>query len=150
MRTPGFSAEASIYRSSNQYRAHGHHTPSEAGTIESAAYYTVIHNRGCIGSGTDREFHFDAIAWYAASVEDCMNTPGHLVGYPDICEETSAPFPQTHVAHWYEPDYLGICLPGEPCPPGYPLIFGEPPCHWCCPPGSSPGDWECLMPPPGC
>jgi hypothetical protein len=88
MRMPGFSAEASIYRSSAQYRGHARHTISEAGTIEPAMHWGEVEDIGCVGSYRCRRAILWDIPWGMDWHQACWTFPHHQYGYPDSCFQT--------------------------------------------------------------
>ncbi len=77
MRTPGFAAEISLYRSSNQYRANGSYTQGESDVVVPAQNWGDIGNRGCISVGT-RGFSARLwnIPWGQSWEQACASTPG--------------------------------------------------------------------------
>jgi len=87
MRTPGFSAAASLYESRHQYHASGHYTSADMGVIMSALHWGAITRSRCThwgcwwteGEGCGRAT-YSAILWdipWGQSWEDtCKRTPG--------------------------------------------------------------------------
>jgi hypothetical protein len=114
MRTPGFSAEASIYRSSSQYRAHTRHTSSEAGTIEPAMFYGPIEDLGCVLTWMGERKGKRAILWdipFGMSWwEACGFFEHPIYGKADECHERDW--------HMYGYWYFERCnVPPPPPPP---------------------------------
>jgi hypothetical protein len=120
MAMPAFSAEASIYHSSNKYRTHARHTPSEAGTIvpapngwppwvhEPGASWGPLYYNGCIGVALE----YIAL-WSGTNPAACASNPHPEVGHPP-----GAPCYGDSGGLWgsfYLPDWGGICS-GPPDP----------------------------------
>jgi len=119
MKMPGFSAEASIYRSSGQYRAHTRHTPSEAGTIEPAMFWGSLENENCVPGGLPTgERYKRAILWDIPFPmnwdEACRFLPHPQLGYADSCGMCGL----NMCGRWKVPDPTCRRGTGPGCPPG--------------------------------
>jgi hypothetical protein len=141
MRVPGFSAEAGIYRSSTQYRAHARHTPSEAQTIEPAYLDQECFRlcaRPCVTGFGTTEFGPHTEACLERCRTQCTSpcppgyywSPSHEPGC-GICYSLDDPFAPSFPAPPGCPSGPPP-PPLDPCPIGYYWAYGAEGCEVCC------------------